>query len=310
MTTDIRYGRPPGTALLAYGMLVVCALCWAANAIFGRLAVGEISPMALVLLRWLGTFLLLMVFANRYVRRDWPVLKPYLPRLALMGAIGFSCFNGLFYVAAHYTTAVNLGILQGSLPVLMLVGAFLAYRTRVTWLQGFGAALTLSGVVLVATGGNILELVRLGVNFGDFLMILACICYAGYGVSLRQKPEASSLGLFTVLVGAALITAIPMALAEAAFGEFKWPGLNGWIIVALVTLFPSFLAQLFFIKGVEAIGPGRAGLFINLVPVFAAILAVTILAEPFEIFQAMALGLVLGGIWLAERGKPAQPDKR
>jgi len=227
-----------------------------------------------------------------------------------MGAIGFSCFNGLYYVAAHYTTAVNLGILQGSLPVFVLIGAFLAYRTRVTWFQGIGVALTLAGVVLVATGGNVLKLASLAVNFGDFLMVLACVCYGAYAVALRQKPQASSLGLFTVLVGAALITAIPMAATEAAMGRFQWPTAQGWVVVALVTLFPSFLAQIFFIKGVEAIGPGRAGVFVNLVPVFGPIMAVAILSEPFEMFHGLALLFVLSGIWMSERGKPGRPNSK
>ena len=101
------------------------------------------------------------------------------------------------------------------------------------------------------------------------------------------------------------MTSLPLALGEAALGRFQWPTPAGWLILALVTLFPSFLAQIFFIQGVSLIGPGRAGVFVNLVPVFASILALLILHEPFEPFHAVALGLVLGGIWLSERGKPA-----
>ena len=111
------------------------------------------------------------------------------------------------------------------------------------------------------------------------------------------------MALFTVIAGAAFVTSLPLALAEAALGQFQWPTATGWIIVALVALFPSFLAQIFFIEGVSLIGPARAGVFVNLVPVFASILALLVLNEPFEPFHAAALGLVLGGIWLSERGK-------
>jgi len=303
MTTNVTRAPQAQANGRAYLLLTVTALCWGANAVFGRLAVGEISPMVLVALRWLGVIVLLLVFARDHVRRDWRVLRPRLFYVWAMGALGFAAFNALFYIAAHSTTAVNIGIIQGSIPVFVLIGAFAAYRTRVTGLQVAGVVLTMLGVITIGSAGNLTRLTRLTINFGDLLMIAACALYAGYAVGLRRRPPVSSLGLLTVLAGAAFATSIPLVLAEAALGQFQWPTATGWIIVALVTLFPSFLAQIFFIQGVGLIGPGRAGVFVNLVPVFASILAVTFLREPFEAFHAVALGLVLGGIWLSERVK-------
>jgi drug/metabolite transporter (DMT)-like permease len=106
----------------AYLLLAFTALCWAGNAVLGRLAVGEVSPMALVTLRWLGAFGLLVAFAHAQVRRDWPALRARPLFIAAMGAIGFTVFNALFYTAAHWTTAVNIGIIQGSIPVFVLIG--------------------------------------------------------------------------------------------------------------------------------------------------------------------------------------------
>lgn len=289
----------------AYLLLTVTALCWGGNAVFGRLAVGEVSPMALVALRWFGVVLLMGVLARQYVVRDWPVLRHHLLFVCAMGALGFTVFNALFYVAAHYTTAVNIGIIQGSIPVFVLLGVFLAYRTRVTKLQIIGVLLTMVGVALVGTGGNLGQLGALMINRGDVLMVAACALYAGYAVGLRRRPQVSSLGLFTAIAAAAFIASVPLVLAEAGMGRFQWPTSTGWLIVVMVTLFPSCLAQLCFIRGVELIGPSRAGVFVNLVPVFASFLAVTFLQEPFETFHALALGLVLGGIWLSERGKAA-----
>ena len=157
----------------------------------------------------------------------------------------------------------------------------------------------------MASGGELARLAALAINPGDSLMLLACLLHAGYTVGLRRRPEVSSLGLFTIMAMAALVTSLPLALAEAAIGDFIWPTATGWVIVVLVALFPSFLAQLTFMRGVQLIGPGRAGVFVNLVPVFASIFAVVFLQEPFEAFHAVALGLVLGGIWLSERGKAA-----
>lgn len=287
----------------AYLLLTFTALCWGANAVFGRMAVGEISPMALVTARWMGVSVLLALFAHGHLRRDWPVLRPHLPFLAAMGALGFTSFNALFYVSAHYTTAVNIGIIQGAIPMFILLGAFAAYRTRITGLQAVGVVLTMTGVAIVGSSGSLARLAALAVNFGDVLLIAACILYAGYTVALRKRPPASALGLFAVMAFAAFLASLPLVFAEISFGRFQWPTMTGWVIVALVTLFPSFLAQIFFIQGVTLIGPGRAGIFVNLVPVFASILAVILLNESFEIFHAIALALVLGGIWLSERGK-------
>ena len=287
----------------AYFMLVVTTLCWGANAIFGRLAVGELSPMLLVSLRWLGVVLLLLVFARKRIRNDWPVLRRHLVFIAAMGALGFAGFNALFYVAAHTTTAVNIGIFQGSIPVFVFIGGFFIHHTQVSRLQIAGVALTLIGVVIVASAGSFERLATLVFNRGDILMLIACSIYAGYALALRNRPPVAALSLFAAMAAAAFITSIPFVLTEIAVDQFQMPSAKGWLIAGLVALLPSFLAQIFFIKSVELIGPGRAGIFANLVPVFASVFAVVFLSEPFELFHAVALSLVLAGIWLSERGK-------
>ena len=302
MTTQDR-AAPAQADSLAYLLLTLTALCWGANAIFGRLAVGDVSPMVLVMLRWLLALALLAPLAQGQLRRDWPVLRRRLPFLAAMGALGFTGFNAVYYVAAHYTTAVNIGIIQGSIPVFVLIGAFAVYRTAVTPLQIAGVVVTMLGVVLVGTGGDLARIAALAINRGDLLMVVACLLYAGYTVALQRRPPIAALSLFMALAAAALIASLPLVALEAALGQLQWPTTTGWIIVVLAVLFPSFLAQMFFIRGVELIGPGRAGVFINLVPVFASIMAVAVLGETIAAFQATALVLVLGGIALSEAGK-------
>lgn len=289
--------------LRAYVLLTCTALCWGGNAVFGRLAVGEVSPMLLVTLRWFGVLLLLAVFASQHVRRDWPVLRQHWVYVSTMGALGFAAFNALFYVAAHYTTAVNIGILQGSIPMFVIIGAFVAYRSRVTLLQLVGVLITMIGVIIVAMRGDLERLLALAINQGDLLMLAACVLYGGYAVGLRQRPAVSALGFFTALAAAAFIVSLPLVAVEMALGQLQWPTEKGWMVVALATLFPSFIAQIFFIQSVGLIGPNRAGIFVNLVPVFAAILAVLFLKEAFQLYHAIALALVLGGIWISERNK-------
>ena len=287
----------------AYLLLSLTALAWGANAVFGRLAVGEVSPMTLVMLRWLGTFLLALLVARRSLPSAWPRLRERLVYLAIMGCLGFTAFNTVFYYAAHSTSAVNIGILQGAIPIFVLIGAYFADGTRIGFWQVLGLPVALLGVVMVATAGSLDRLFGLDFKRGDLLMILACLMHATYTVALSRRPQVPALALFAVMAGLALAVSLPLLAVEAAIGGFLWPSPKGWLLAGLVVIFPSFLAQIFYILGVVRIGPGRAGAFVNLVPVFASILAVLILEEPFEDFQMLALLLVLGGIFLSERGR-------
>ena len=288
----------------AYGLLTFTALCWGGNAVFGQLAVDQVSPFFLVTLRWTGALILLISIGFRQTRADWPILKKHLFFLCAMGILGFTLFNALFYVASHSTTALNVGIIQGAMPMFVLVGAFLTYGTRITFIQLCGVLIGLLGVVAVVSRGDWDTLVNLSVNIGDGMMVFACLLYAGYAVGLRRVPAVSSLSVFTVMAAAALAFSFGLTGIEYASGNLQWPTTKGWIVVGLITLFPSFFAQLFFMQGVSIIGPGRAGVFVNLVPVFAAGLAVLLLGERFELYHGIALVLVLAGIGASEIGKP------
>jgi drug/metabolite transporter (DMT)-like permease len=291
----------PGLWSRPFLLLTLTTLMWGGNAVAGRLAVGEVSPMALTALRWLIAVAVLAVVARRDLVAAWPVLRLHWASLALFGTMGFTAFNALFYLAAHHTAAVNLGIIQGAIPVVVLVGAFVLYRTPIRAVQALGVTVTLVGVAVVAARGDPGVLASLRINPGDAYMLLASVLYAAYTLALRNRPPVSGLALFTAMALAAAVSSLPLVAYEAMVGAFQWPTARGWAILLYIGLFPSLLSQILFIRGVELIGPGRAGLFVNLVPVFAAILAVGILGEPFRWYHGLALALVLGGIWLAEQ---------
>ena len=286
-------------------LLCLCALFWGGNAVAGKLAVGEVQPFQLVLLRWLFVAGTLWLLYGHEVRRHWAQLSPRLGYLMLIATMGFTVFNALFYLAAFSTTAVNIGILQGAMPMMVLVGAFLIHRTPVSGQQALGVLITLAGVIVVASRGSPAELIALGINPGDGLMLIAGAAYSFYTVMLRDRPAVPGRVFFTVMAIVALASSAPLAVAEAMGSGLDMPTPKGWLITLYVAIFPSCLSQLFFLRGVDLIGPGRAGVYINLVPVFAAILAVIVIGEAFAWYHAVALALVLGGIWLAQRGKPA-----
>lgn len=284
-----------------YLLLTLTSLGWAGNGVAGRLAVGEVSPMALTFLRWIMVSVILLAVAREPVAVAWPVLKQRWKIIAFMGALGFTGFNALFYAAAYHTTAVNLTIIQGAIPVLVLLGGYLVYRTPIRTLQAFGMVLTLVGVAIIATAGHLENLMQLVFNIGDVWMLVACVFYAFYTLALRNRPQVPGLALFAAMAVVALVTSIPLLVFEITKGDVHWPSAKGWLVLAYIAVFPSFLSQIWFMRGVELIGPARAGIFVNLVPVFGAILAVLCLGEPFGLYHGASLALVLMGILLAER---------
>jgi drug/metabolite transporter (DMT)-like permease len=291
-------------------LLTLTAVFWAGNSVAGRLAVGQISPLLLVFLRWVLVLAVMWPLYGRQVREHWPEIRPQLLRFVAMAMLGLTGFNALYYIAAHTTTAVNLGILQGSVPVIVLVAAFLTHGTRATLVQIVGVLVTALGVIVVATQGMPLAILQIDLNRGDLIILVACVLYALYTVALRDRPRSmSGAAFFTLLALISAITSVPLVLAEAYVSGLSMPTWQGWLVTLYIAIFPSCLAQILFLRGVDLIGPGRAGVFVNLVPVFSAILAVGLIAEPFAPFHAVALALVIGGIWLAERGRARSSGK-
>ena len=284
----------------AYIFLLITAFLWGGNAVAGKFAVGHISPMLLTLLRWLLAFLFVAAFSHKQMRRDWHNLRAHLPFLAALGAFGFTFFNMALYSALNYTSAINVTIEQAGIPMFIFVANLLLFGTRVRIGQVAGFSLSLVGVALTAGHGDFRTLAGLNVNLGDALMLIAILVYSGYTVALRFRPEINWQSLMTVMTFFAFLTAIPFAVWEWQVGAAMLPDLTGWMVVIYTAVLPSIVAQVLFIKGVEYIGANRTGLFINAVPIFGTLLAVILLGEDFQFYHAVALVLVLGGIWIAE----------
>jgi len=284
----------------AYLLLLLTTFFWGANAVAGKLAVGHVSPFALTFLRWIVALAILLPFAATPLRRDWPKVRQKLPLLAMLGIVGFTCFNAAMYSALTLTSAVNVSIEQGAIPLVIIVLNFLLFRVKATGLQLAGFFLSLVGVGLTASHGDLLRLTALDINFGDLLMLFAVVVYGIYTIALRFKPDVHWLTMITVLATAALVSSVPLLIWEYATDSLIMPDLTGWAIVVYTAVLPSALAQVFYIRGNELIGANRAGLFVNLVPIFGTLLSILVLGEDFRLYHAAALVLVFCGIWLAE----------
>ena len=282
-------------------LLILTAFMWACNAIAGQLARGEITPIQHVFMRWVMVTALMAPFYGRQALAALPAIRSRLWIVAGMAVLGFTGFNILFYVASFNTTAVNIGILQGSVPVIVVILAWIFRGTRITALQAFGIGLTLFGVSLVATRGQPWLVWEIALNFGDLVMLVACASYAGYAVLLQGRPAIPGAVFFTVMAAIAAITAFPPMVWEYVADAPPMPTWKGWVITLFVAVFPAALAQQFFMRGVDLIGPGRAGVYANVVPVFAAGLAILVLGERFEWYHGAALVLVLVGIAVVQR---------
>lgn len=267
----------------------------------GRMAADEWQSFTFTLVRWVATLLCLLPFTYQHLKKDWPILKQKGLVLFCMGAFGMGLFNVTMYTALRYTTAVNASIEQSLMPILIIVANFLFFRQKVVTWQMVGVVLSIVGVVITSTNGKPLEFFSGALNRGDALMILATVFYAAYTISLRWRPTMHWLSfLFMIACGAAAVC-LPLSLWEVSTKGFAAPSIEGWLLLAYAVIFPTVVAQLAFARGVELIGGNRAGLFINLVPIFGSMLAILIIGEKFYIYHAFGLVLVLGGIILAEK---------
>lgn len=293
-------------------LLALTTLMWAGNAVASRLAPGHLSPMLMTCVRWMVVLAIVLVLFRRSIAREWPVLKRSWPTVLFLGAIGYTIFNALFYAAGAYTSAINLTLFQSCLPALILVGSFLVFGVRATWIQLLGLALTMAGVAVAASHGDLSSLKQLRLNFGDILTMIACVLYAIYTIGLGKRPAVSGQTLFAGMAAAAFLTSIPLLGWEIASGRVIWPtDATGWGILMFIAIFPSLISQMFYMRAVELIGADRAAVFLNLTPVFGAIMGVVILGERFGVYEAAALALVLGGIFLSEKlGRPRQAAAR
>lgn len=294
--------RPDPMHRTAYALLLLTTLFWGGNAVAGKLAVGHVSPMLLTATRWGLALVILCIIGWPRLAADWPTVRRHALYLMALGAVGFTVFNVALYSAVIYTSAINVSIEQAGIAMFIFIGNFLLFRLRATWAQIAGFLTSLVGVTLTASHGDPARLLRLDLNFGDMLMLGAVIAYAGYTLALRFKPDIHWQSLMIALTAGAFVTSLPFAVAEFQSGAGIVPDARGWGVILYTAIFPSILAQIFYVRGVELIGANRAGLFINLVPVFGTLLSILVIGEAFYAYHAIAMALVLGGIWLAETG--------
>lgn len=282
--------------------LTLTMLFWAGNYTIGRWASGHVPPVTLAFLRWTGASLLILPLAWPYLKQDWPVVRDNWRVLLLLGIVGSGLFNTLQYIALTGTTATSAGIINCSSPVMIAIMSFFLNGETVRPVQMIGIGISLAGVLAVLAQGSLEALGALQFNRGDLVMLGAMVFWALYTALLDKRPRLNGLTFAAVTYVIAAVLNLPLSAWELQSGahlDLSGPSL---MAIAYTAIFPSFLAYLFFNRGIEIIGPTRGGAFMHLVPLFTALLALVFLGEEPRPYHVAGVALILSGIWLAARG--------
>lgn len=289
----------------AYVLLSITALFWAGNSIVGRAAHGAVPPTALAFWRWTLALLVLLPFAWPHLRREWRVILGSWRVMLATALLGICCFNLMLYTGLNHTTAMNGLLIQSAQPAVIMGLGVMFMGDRVGWRQWLGLCLSVLGVVVILTGGHPERVVALRLNAGDALIAAGLLAWGSYSILLRKRPAVHPLSFLTVVIGLGLCGIFPLYMLELASGARIQPSIGSALAILYVGIFPSVIAYLFFNRGVELLGSAQAGLFVNIMPIMGAGLAILFLGERFHSFHL--LGLVLALLGIAVAGKVHAP---
>lgn len=288
------------SVLIAYLMLSLAAAFWAGNTIIGRAVVGELPPLGFAFWRSFGAFLILAPMGLPKVWRARANIQVHWKMLTLLSVLGMTGFSVFSFVALHSIEAINGTLIQGTLPIVVLVASWLIYRRAINGRQVAGIVAALIGLTAIVTRGNPDSLAEIGLNAGDFVFWLGVFCYGVFTVLLPHRPKSLDLICFlTVIFLIGSITTLPFHIGEIIVVEAMPMNWTAFWAVAYIALFPAVLAHIFWVDAIRRIGPAPAGYFIYLTPVFGILMAIMLLGEVFSWYHGVGIVLILGGVWLA-----------
>ena len=234
------------TRINAYLFLILTTLFWAGNYTIGRWAAGHVPPITLAFLRWTGAALLILPLAWPALKREWDVIRTHLPILLVLGITGSGLFNTLQYIALTDTTATNAGIINSSAPIMIAGLSFFLNGERLRSLQIAGIAISLSGVLVVISQGDLGHLSDLDINAGDLVMLVAMGVWALYTALLQRRPRLDGFAFAAVtFIIASLLNAGLSAIEIAGGARVDWSPASV-AAICYTAVFPSFLAYLCF----------------------------------------------------------------
>ena len=288
---------------IAYLFLVLAALCWSGNFIVGKFAtLFQIPPLSLNVLRWISVWFILMPFTYKEIYNNFNYIKKNWLVISFMGVITISTFNSVVYFALNYTQVVNAVLMLAAIPVVTIVLSSLMKIEKTNFLQIFGLLMSIIGVGAIISNGDFQKIVSLSFNKGDVWMLVCVLTWSLYSTLLKKHNlKLSQFTLIQLMVTVGILFLVPQLLYESYIGlelNFNKPF---FLILFYVVIFPAIAAYYFWQKGIEMIGPNRATMFIQLMPLFSAIMAIIIFKEKLELYHFIGAAFIISGIYLSNR---------
>jgi drug/metabolite transporter (DMT)-like permease len=284
-----------------YLLLCITALCWAGNAVVGRLAAGHIPPVTLSFLRWSLAFLIILPIARKHLVRDWGAIRARLGIMVVLSITGIGAFNTMQYWALEHTEALNTLLLQSAGPLFVAVWSLILLRDRLTLAQAGGILLSLVGVLVILLRGDLTTLGAIEFNKGDVIFTVALVIFGLYSVLSLKRPQIHGLSFVGFTFGCGAASLVPLLILELFSRPLMQLDAPNLLSLFYVAVFPSTIAYLCFNRGVQLIGANRAAPFFHVVPVFGSIMAIVFLGERPQPFHFVGFALVLTGVFVASR---------
>ena len=288
---------------IAYLFLFLSVLFWAGNFIVGKYAsYYQIPPFSLNFYRWFFAWLILLPFTYKEIISKKNYILENYKFYILLGITSVTIFNSIVYYSLNFTQVISGVLMISTIPVMIMFISSILKIERTNIFQILGVICSFVGVILIITKANFDLLVNLDFNKGDLTMVVAMLSWATYSALLKKrKHELSQLSLLEVIITFGLIFLIPIYITEYSLG-FEITLNKPFILVLIyVVLFPGLAAFICWIKGISLIGPNRSGVFLHLMPILSALMAMIIFKEKFMLYHLLGAFFILSGIILSNR---------
>ena len=288
---------------LAYLFLVLATLCWSGNFIVGKFAtLYEIPPLTLNVFRWISVWFILVPFTYKEIFENLPYIRKNWLVISFMGVITISTFNSVVYFALNYTQVINAVLMLAAIPAATIVLSSLMKIEETNIFQLLGLVLSIIGIGSIISNGNIQKIIALDFNKGDIWMLVCVITWSLYSTLLKKNNfKFSQFTLIQLMVSVGILFLIPQFFYEKSIGLELNFNKDFYLILIYVAIFPAIAAYYFWQKGVAIIGPNRASMFIQLMPLFSAIMAIIFFEEIFELYHFVGAIFILSGIYLSNK---------
>jgi drug/metabolite transporter (DMT)-like permease len=290
---------------LAYLLLILTTLFWSGNFIVGKAAsIYEIPPFSLNFYRWLFAWLILFPFTYKEIIKKKDYIMNNVGFFIILGITSITIFNSIVYYSLNFTQVISGVLMISTIPVMIIFISSLLKIEKTNVFQIIGVILSLTGVVFIITKADIEILKTLNFNKGDITMVVAMFSWATYSALLKKKKyELSQISLLEVVITFGLVFLIPIYFIEMNMGYLIKLGKPFYLTLTYVVLFPGLCSFFFWIKGISIIGANRSGIFLHLMPIFGAVMAMIIFGEKFMFYHFLGAIFIFSGIILSNRKK-------